>query len=82
MPVVNLIHDLQAAYISGQRNSLQILLKLHADNPYESENDILGDLHVQLSKSWKAFRKNHMGRSKPLPLDKIIEEFMKSSENL
>ncbi len=82
MPTKNFIGDLESAYVSGQKNALQFLLKQQEINPYGSSDEILGDIHVLLAKSWSAFRKNHMGRSKPLPLDKIIEEFQKSLESL
>ena len=71
-------HELGHVYTSGQNNIIQTLLKRNQLNPYLTFNDIVGDLHILMVTSWKAFRNNHLTRSKPLTLETIIEQHLKA----
>lgn len=72
MKLENFNYDLMIAYTSGQINTLKHLQSVHQSNPYLNNDDIIGDIHILMVNSWGAFRKNHMGRSRPLTLETIL----------
>lgn len=49
-------NTLRSMHLSAKINLSEILLRMHKTNPYQSIDELIGDLQVVLVNSWKEFR--------------------------
>lgn len=65
--------DLASLFFSGQTSIIEEILSRHNENPYQNQDEIIGDLQILLMEQWNEFRKLYPLTSKPLTLEQILD---------
>lgn len=67
-------HDIDSCVLSGRSEAIEKILNRHMANPYQSVDEIIGDLQLDLLANWNSFHKLWPRQTRPITLERIMKE--------
>ncbi len=68
-----LLNDLVSAHSAGAMNVCETLLSSHIHNPYQTVDELIGDLQIKIKENWNTFYKYNPKNNAPLIIEDVIK---------